>query len=93
MNRGISFVCSSCEQYNGFDESGGYNRKIPGQHCVGAITPSKSYVIKQSICCLCLCQHAFPRKLAFAYLEDVSQEFLNQHATRIDQVARPYQFP
>ncbi|KAJ1373183.1 hypothetical protein KIN20_035527 [Parelaphostrongylus tenuis] len=50
------------------------------------------YVIKQSICCLCLCQHTFPRKLAFAYLEDVSQEFLNQNATKIDQVARPYHF-
>ncbi|EYC17516.1 Vesicle-trafficking protein SEC22b family protein [Ancylostoma duodenale] len=50
------------------------------------------YVIKESICCLCLCQHSFPRKLAFAYLEDVAQEFLNQNATRIEQVVRPYHF-
>ncbi|KJH48271.1 glutathione-disulfide reductase [Dictyocaulus viviparus] len=50
------------------------------------------YVMKQSICCLCLCQHSFPRKLAFAYLEDISQEFLNQNATKIDQIARPYHF-
>ncbi|CAJ0594416.1 unnamed protein product [Cylicocyclus nassatus] len=50
------------------------------------------YVIKDAICCLCLCQHSFPRKLAFAYLEDVAQEFLNQNATRIDQVVRPYHF-
>ncbi|KAK6059434.1 hypothetical protein COOONC_02933 [Cooperia oncophora] len=38
-----SFICSSCEQYNGFDDSGGYNRKIPGQHCFGAATPAKRY--------------------------------------------------
>ncbi|KAK5966913.1 Gtr1/RagA G protein region [Trichostrongylus colubriformis] len=38
-----SFVCSNCEQYNGFDESGGYNRKVPGQQCFGAVVPSKRY--------------------------------------------------
>ncbi|VDM73510.1 unnamed protein product, partial [Strongylus vulgaris] len=44
-----SFICSSCEQYNGFDASGGYNRKVPGQQCVVAAkletrycTPSKT---------------------------------------------------
>ncbi|EYC02618.1 hypothetical protein Y032_0099g3208 [Ancylostoma ceylanicum] len=48
-NQRNSFICSSCEQYNGFDASGGYNRKVPGQHCVIAAkpvnrfcTPSKS---------------------------------------------------
>ncbi|KAL6736433.1 hypothetical protein Aduo_006788 [Ancylostoma duodenale] len=48
-NQRNSFICSSCEQYNGFDASGGYNRKVPGQHCVVAAkpvnrfcTPSKS---------------------------------------------------
>ncbi|KJH42154.1 hypothetical protein DICVIV_11860 [Dictyocaulus viviparus] len=38
-----SFVCTSCEQYNGFDESGGYNRKVPGQYCVLARAPTKRY--------------------------------------------------
>ncbi|KAJ1373979.1 hypothetical protein KIN20_036555 [Parelaphostrongylus tenuis] len=38
-----SFVCASCEQYNGFDESGGYNRKIPGQHCLIALKPTKRF--------------------------------------------------
>ncbi|KHJ92991.1 hypothetical protein OESDEN_07104 [Oesophagostomum dentatum] len=47
-----SFICEKCEQYNGFDASGGYNRKVPGQYCVVAsklenscfryCTPSKS---------------------------------------------------
>ncbi|VDL75026.1 unnamed protein product [Nippostrongylus brasiliensis] len=38
-----SFVCSSCEQYNGFNESGGYNRKVPGQHCFGATVPTRRF--------------------------------------------------
>uniref|UniRef100_A0A0K0DG79 Ima1_N domain-containing protein n=1 Tax=Angiostrongylus cantonensis TaxID=6313 RepID=A0A0K0DG79_ANGCA len=38
-----SFICASCEQYNGFDESGGYNRKIPGQHCVVAVKPTRRF--------------------------------------------------
>ncbi|VDO59201.1 unnamed protein product [Haemonchus placei] len=38
-----SFICLSCEQYNGFDESGGYNRKIPGQHCFGVTAPPKRF--------------------------------------------------
>ncbi|CAI4225954.1 unnamed protein product [Auanema sp. JU1783] len=50
------------------------------------------YTIKQTVCCLCLCDRNFPRKQAFAYLDDVAQEFLNQNATRIDQVVRPYHF-
>lgn len=27
-----SFICSSCQQYNGFDENGDYNKIIPDQH-------------------------------------------------------------
>lgn len=51
-----------------------------------------SYVIKDSVCALCLCERAFPRKLAFAFLEDVAQEFLSQNGPRIESVVRPYHF-
>jgi vesicle transport protein SEC22 len=50
------------------------------------------YVIKGSICALCLCEQNFPRKTAFSFLEDVATEFLNQNATRVDAVSRPYHF-
>ncbi|PAV73224.1 hypothetical protein WR25_14313 [Diploscapter pachys] len=50
------------------------------------------YVIKDSVCCLVLCDRTFPRKAAFAFLEDVAQEFLNQNGTAIDRVVRPYHF-
>uniref|UniRef100_A0A914RHD5 Uncharacterized protein n=1 Tax=Parascaris equorum TaxID=6256 RepID=A0A914RHD5_PAREQ len=51
-----------------------------------------SYVIKGDVCTLCLCEKNFPRKSAFAYLEDVTNEFNSQHGGRIDQVTRPYHF-
>ncbi|MFH4979968.1 hypothetical protein AB6A40_006677 [Gnathostoma spinigerum] len=50
------------------------------------------YLIKGSICALCLCDKNFPRKSAFAYLEDIATEFMNQHGTQIDSVIRPYHF-
>ena len=49
-------------------------------------------MIKGPICALCLCEQNFPRKTAFAFLEDVANEFLNQNGTRVDTVARPYHF-
>lgn len=27
-----SFTCVACQQYNGFDENGDYNRELPAQH-------------------------------------------------------------
>ncbi|CAJ0941302.1 unnamed protein product, partial [Mesorhabditis belari] len=50
------------------------------------------YVIKGAICALALCDRQFPRKLAFAFLDDVANEFLSQYATKVDSVARPYHF-
>lgn len=50
------------------------------------------YVIKTPVCSLCLCEKNFSRKSAFAYLEDVTDEFLGQNGTRIASVTRPYHF-
>ncbi|CAJ0578343.1 unnamed protein product, partial [Mesorhabditis spiculigera] len=50
------------------------------------------YVIKGTICALALCDRQYPRKLAFSFLDDVANEFLNQYASKIDTVSRPYHF-
>jgi len=50
------------------------------------------YVIRQGICCLCLCEKSFSRKSAFAFLEDVANEFNSQNGNRVDGVTRPYHF-
>lgn len=39
-----------------------------------------------------LCEASFPKKLAFAYLEDLQAEFHEQHGKRVPTVSRPYSF-
>nr|XP_053638719.1 uncharacterized protein LOC128693220 isoform X3 [Cherax quadricarinatus] len=34
-----SWICPSCQQYNGFNEDGSYNRDIPAQYCENLNTP------------------------------------------------------
>ena len=41
---------------------------------------------------MALCERNFPRNSAFAFLEDVANEFLNRYGTQIDSVTRPYHF-
>lgn len=44
------------------------------------------------MCYLVLCEAGFPKKLAFAYLEDLQAEFHEQHGKRVPTVSRPYSF-
>lgn len=39
-----------------------------------------------------LCEASFPKKLAFAYLEDLQAEFHEQHGKKVPTVSRPYSF-
>lgn len=39
-----------------------------------------------------LCEATFPKKLAFAYLEDLHSEFDEQHGKKVPTVSRPYSF-
>ncbi|KAL7074695.1 hypothetical protein ACQ4LE_006063 [Meloidogyne hapla] len=50
------------------------------------------YIVKEAICALCLCEQNFNRKTAFAYLEDVANEFINQYKTQVASTTRPYHF-
>ena len=45
-----------------------------------------SYIIEQGVCYLVLCEAAFPKKLAFAYLEDLHSEFDEQHGKKVPTV-------
>lgn len=51
-----------------------------------------SYVIAQGVCYLFLCEASFPKKVAFAYLEDLHSEFYDQYGRRVPTVTRPYSF-
>ncbi|CAK8673839.1 unnamed protein product [Clavelina lepadiformis] len=50
------------------------------------------YFIDKGICYLILSEPSFSKKLAFAYLEELSSEFFVQYGNRVSSVTRPYAF-
>ena len=51
-----------------------------------------SYIIEQDVCFLTLCDRNFNKKLAYSFLEDLSQEFYGQFEHKINVATRPYSF-
>ena len=51
-----------------------------------------SYLIEQNVCYLVLCERNYSKKLAFSFLEDLSQEFNSLYGKKVHQVSRPYSF-
>ena len=50
------------------------------------------YIIDGDVCYLVLTDKAYPKKLAFQYLEELQSEFTRLYGTQIEGVARPYAF-
>ncbi|KAI3716396.1 hypothetical protein L6452_23717 [Arctium lappa] len=50
------------------------------------------YIIEGRVCYLTMCDRAYPKKLAFQYLEDLKNEFEHGYASQIETAARPYAF-
>ncbi|EAS27592.3 V-SNARE [Coccidioides immitis RS] len=52
------------------------------------------YIIKDDICFLCIADRSYPRKLAFAYLADIANEFVNMYppSQYLSSNLRPYAF-
>eukprot|EP00897_Mesotaenium_endlicherianum_P009094 jgi/Mesen1/8212/ME000442S07487 len=50
------------------------------------------YIIEGGVCYLTLCDRAYPKKLAYQYLEELQREFEKVNRTQIETVARPYAF-
>ncbi len=53
---------------------------------------TSSYIIEQDVCFLTLCDRTFNKKLAYSFLEDLSQEFYGQYGHKINTATRPYSF-
>jgi vesicle transport protein SEC22 len=51
-----------------------------------------SCLIDHDVCYITLCDKTFPRKNAYAYLEELAQEFIAQYGQKIQLAARPYSF-
>lgn len=50
------------------------------------------YFIDGDVAFLTLAEKAYPKKLAFQYLEELASEFSRLYGTQVDSVARPYAF-
>ena len=50
------------------------------------------YVIHENVCYLCVCDRTYPKKLAYAYLEELQNEFSERHGEEVGTVGRPYAF-
>jgi hypothetical protein len=53
-----------------------------------------SYLIKDDVCFLCICDSSYPRKLAFTYLADLASEFTTTYTPSqyLSPNLRPYAF-
>lgn len=68
------------------------NEQSPTRCTLEAGTMTFHYIIEQGVCYLVLCEATFPKKLAFAYLEDLHSEFDEQYGKKVPTVSRPYCF-
>ncbi|KAK3022132.1 hypothetical protein RJ639_045271 [Escallonia herrerae] len=66
-------------------ETGPYIFQYPYAAC-------SSYIIEGRVCYLTMCDRAYPKKLAFQYLEDLKNEFERVNGSQIETAARPYAF-
>lgn len=51
-----------------------------------------SYLIEHDVCYLVMCDKMFSKRIAFNYLEDISQEFNKSYGRKVNSVTRPYAF-
>ncbi|CAF2077990.1 hypothetical protein HID58_043781 [Brassica napus] len=50
------------------------------------------YITRGRVCCLTMCDHSYPKELAFNYLEDLKSEFERVDGPNIETATRPYEF-
>ncbi|AWP11088.1 putative vesicle-trafficking protein SEC22b-like [Scophthalmus maximus] len=68
------------------------NDQSPTRCTLEAGSMAFHYFIEKGVVYLVLCEASFPKKLAFAYLEDLQAEFHEQHGKKVPTVSRPYSF-
>merc|ERR1711939_338599 len=70
------------------------NRNSEQQASIESGQYTLHYIIKDSVCFLCICDRSYPRKLAFTYLSDLAQEFTTIYPSQqyLSATLRPYAF-
>ncbi|PON93470.1 Synaptobrevin [Trema orientale] len=73
-------------------ETGPYIFQYPSSNSQCYLDIVLSYIIEGRVCYLTMCDRAYPKKLAFQYLEDLKNEFERVNGAQIETAARPYAF-
>lgn len=70
------------------------NRNSEPQASIEAGKYTLHYMIQDQLCFLTICDHSYPRKLAFTYLSDVATEFTTTYSSSqyLSPTCRPYAF-
>lgn len=70
------------------------NRNSAPQASIESGQYNLHYTIEDDVCFLCICDHSYPRKLAFTYLADLATEFTTtySHTQYHSPSLRPYAF-
>lgn len=50
------------------------------------------YVLASGVCILTLTEKAYPKRLAFDYLDELRKEFFQLYGAQVDSASRPYEF-
>jgi vesicle transport protein SEC22 len=50
------------------------------------------YVVSRGVVLLTLTERAYPKRLAFDYLEELRREFLQLYGAQVEKASRPYEF-
>lgn len=50
------------------------------------------YVLSNGVCILTLTEKAYPKRLAFDYLDELRKEFFQSYGAQIENASRPYEF-
>ncbi|KAI9742072.1 MAG: SNAP receptor [Cirrosporium novae-zelandiae] len=70
------------------------NRNSEPQASIESGQYTLHYLTRDQICFLCICEHSYPRKLAFTYLSDLATEFTTTYSSAqyLSPTLRPYAF-
>jgi len=70
------------------------NRNSEPQASIESGQYTLHYLIQDSVVFLCICDHSYPRKLAFTYLSDIATEFTTTYPSQqyLSATCRPYAF-
>jgi len=64
----------------------------PGKMSIESGGSTFHYVNQDGVCYLCLTEKAYPKRLAFMYLDELQKEFSLKYRDEVERASRPYAF-